>query len=140
MPSTSNKSRSEAKFKTRGFRPGREPVGVTVPAHQQPATLIVRRRMGVPQRVFARLMSVSDRSLSKLERGEPVGESARRQLTEIARLQEALAKVMDARAVGHWLQQPNPAFDGLKPLEVIERGEIDRIWAMVYQLESGTAG
>jgi hypothetical protein len=47
---------------------------------------------------------------------------------------------MDAKAIGQWLQQPNPAFDGLKPLEVIERGEIDRIWAMVYQLESGTAG
>jgi hypothetical protein len=85
-------------------------------------------------------MSVSDRSLSKLERGEPVSDSARRQLTEIARLQEALARVMDAKTIGHWLGQPNPAFDGLKPLEVIERGEIDRIWAMVYQLESGTAG
>ena len=63
----------------------------------------------------------------------------RRQLTEIARLREALAKVMSAKAIGSWLLEPNPAFDGLKPLEAVERGEIDRIWAMIYELESGTA-
>jgi hypothetical protein len=27
--------------------------------------------------------------------------------------------------------------DGLKPLEVIERGEIDRLWNMIFHLESG---
>jgi hypothetical protein len=42
--------------------------------------------------------------------------------------------------MGEWFQQPNPAFDGLKPLEVVERGQIDRIWAMVYHLESGVPG
>jgi hypothetical protein len=31
----------------------------------------------------------------------------------------------------------NPAFDGSTPLQVIERGETDRIWRMVYELESG---
>jgi hypothetical protein len=64
----------------------------------------------------------------------------RRQLTEIARLQEALAKVMNAKVIGNWFLEPNPAFDGLKPLEAVERGEIDRIWVMIYELESGAAG
>jgi len=27
--------------------------------------------------------------------------------------------------------------DGSTPLQVIERGETDRIWRMVYELESG---
>ena len=36
-----------------------------------------------------------------------------------------------------WLDTPNDAFDGLKPLEVIERGEIDRLWNMIFYLESG---
>jgi hypothetical protein len=34
--------------------------------------------------------------------------------------------------------KPNEAFGGLKPLEVIERGEIDRIWQMIHLLRSGT--
>jgi hypothetical protein len=38
---------------------------------------------------------------------------------------------------GHWLDTPNDGFGGLKPLEVIERGEIDRLWNMIYYLESG---
>jgi len=34
---------------------------------------------------------------------------------------------MKADYVATWLESPNPAFGGLKPLEVVERGEIDRI-------------
>jgi len=44
-----------------------------------------------------------------------------------------------SRFVGKWLETPNDAFGGLKPLEVIERGEIDRIWQMVHTLRSGVA-
>jgi hypothetical protein len=35
--------------------------------------------------------------------------------------------------------RPNEALGGLKPLEVIERGEIDRLWDMIFCLESGVA-
>jgi hypothetical protein len=59
-------------------------------------------------------------------------------LKEITRISDALAEVMDKGIIGKWLQTPNEAFDGLKPLEVIERGEIDRIWQMIYFLRSGT--
>jgi hypothetical protein len=59
---------------------------------------------------------------------------------ELARLQRALERVMKADFVPHWLQEPNDAFAGLKPIEVVERGEIDRIWRMIYQLESGVPG
>ncbi|MFO0865772.1 MAG: antitoxin Xre/MbcA/ParS toxin-binding domain-containing protein [Gemmataceae bacterium] len=41
--------------------------------------------------------------------------------------------------MGSWLQTPNETFDGLKPLEVIDRGESDRLWQMIYFLRSGTA-
>lgn len=37
-----------------------------------------------------------------------------------------------------WLKAPNKAFGGSQPLQVIERGEIDRIWRMIYFLESGS--
>jgi len=39
--------------------------------------------------------------------------------------------------VGQWLRTPNDAFDGLKPLEAIERGEVDRLWRMIYFSEAG---
>jgi len=61
-------------------------------------------------------------------------------MAEISRLQQALSGVLDAGFIGEWLKTPNPAFADLKPLEVIERGEVDRIWRMIYELESGTPG
>jgi hypothetical protein len=58
-------------------------------------------------------------------------------LTELQRLTNALAEVMKKESLGNWLQTPNEAFDGLKPLEVIDRGEGDRLWSMIYFLRSG---
>ncbi len=63
-----------------------------------------------------------------------------RTLTKVQRLREALARVMSQDFIGRWMETPNPAFGGMKPLEVWERGEEDRIWAMVYYLESGVPG
>ncbi len=42
--------------------------------------------------------------------------------------------------VGHWLKYLTPAFDGSTPLQLVERGEMDRIWRMLYDLESGQPG
>ena len=61
-------------------------------------------------------------------------------MNEMLRLHRALTAVMKADYVPQWLQEPNDAFGGLKPIEVVERGEIDRIWRMVYVLESGMPG
>ncbi len=38
---------------------------------------------------------------------------------------------------GGWLERPNELLDGLKPVEAIERGEIDRVWAIIYDVKSG---
>ena len=46
----------------------------------------------------------------------------------------------DPKQVAEWLQEPNLAFDGSTPLQVIERGETDRLWKMIYLLESGDPG
>lgn len=57
---------------------------------------------------------------------------------EIQRLERALAGLMEGDFICEWLQTPNKAFDNLKPLEVVQRGEARRIWRMIYQLESGS--
>lgn len=56
---------------------------------------------------------------------------------EIRSIEQALADVMRPEFVEPWLRTPNEAFAGQTPIEVIERGEGDRIWRMIHELESG---
>ncbi len=100
----------------------------------------VRTGLGLPRRVFARLSGYSERALAEWESGKPLSGSSRQRMIEMDRLRQALARVMKADFIGVWLQSPNDAFDGLKPLEVVERGEVDRLWQMIYLLESGQPG
>jgi hypothetical protein len=58
---------------------------------------------------------------------------------DLEALMARLAEVVADDEIPRWLDTPNPAFDGLKPLEVIERGEVDRLWNMIFYLESGVA-
>jgi DNA-binding transcriptional regulator YiaG len=97
----------------------------------------LRQQLQLRQGVFARLLPVSVRTLATLESGSPPSEVVARRLIELQRLTKALAEVMKKESLGIWLQTPNEAFDGLKPLEVIDRGESDRIWSMIYFLRSG---
>lgn len=97
----------------------------------------LREKIGLKQPDFARLLGVSVRSLAKLESGQPPASSMTRRLNETQRLISALMESIKEKSLGKWLVTPNQAFDNLKPLEVIERGEPDRIWAMVYFLRSG---
>ena len=68
---------------------------------------------------------------------KPLTESARKRMVEMQRLQQELAQVLDPTSLGRWLATPAPEFQGLKPLEVIERGEIDRIWQMIFRRKAG---
>lgn len=99
--------------------------------------LDLRKRLQLNQPVFARLLAVSVRTLATLESGTNPTEAVARRFKELARLTNALREVMKNEALGRWLQTPSEAFDGLKPLEVIERGENDRLWSMIYYLRSG---
>ena len=55
-------------------------------------------------------------------------------------IRDDLKDVVEPACVDQWLSTPNPAFAGLSPLELIERGESDRLWRMIYELESGQPG
>ena len=52
----------------------------------------------------------------------------------------ALSDIIKAKAIGPWLQRPNNAFDGSTPLQVMERGENDRLWRMIWQIREGNTG
>lgn len=100
---------------------------------------VLRDNFGLTQVDFARLVALSVRSVAQLEAGGTVSAVTARRLTELERLAGALSAVIHPATLGQWLTAPNPAFGGLKPLEVIERGEGDRLWVMAWHLESGVA-
>ena len=108
----------------------------SVPAPEN-LTLELRKRLQLSQSAFAHVLALSIRSLATLESGSAPTDAVARRLNEIRRLTDALEEVITRDALGKWLQTPNTAFGGLKPLEVIDRGETDRIWAMIYFLRSG---
>lgn len=96
-----------------------------------------RRELGVTRKLFSRLTGFSERAIASWESGGRPSARSRQRILELRRLEQALSLVKDPESIGDWLQTPNSAFEGLKPLEVIERGQIDRIWRMVFELESG---
>jgi len=95
------------------------------------------KRYKISHEALTRMTGFSLRAVSKWSNGAAPSSSTARLLTEIKRLFAALENLVSPQAIGPWLKDPNPAFDGSTPLQVIERGESDRIWRMVYQLESG---
>lgn len=102
--------------------------------------LELRDRLNMPRPIFGRVVNVSERTIAKVESETDTAEKLKRPYNEVYRLLEALDDVIEMNSLGSWFQEPNDAFDGLKPLEVIERGEIDRLWNMVYELRSGMPG
>lgn len=102
--------------------------------------LELRDRLAMSRPMFGRLVNVSERTLAKVESGTDEADKLKRPYNEVYRLWEALSDVIDASSLGQWFQTPNEAFEGAKPLELIERGEIDRLWDMTFQLRSGMPG
>ena len=109
-----------------------------VPTPRGGTMLGLRSQLGLNRETFARLLPVSTRSLAGIEQGQRPNETVTRRLTEIRRVVDALSEVVNEEAIGPWMLRPNQAFDRLKPIEVIERGEVDRIWQMIFLLRSGT--
>ncbi len=88
---------------------------------------------------LGRLTGFSLRALAEWASGKLPSLPAKRRLQEVRRLLDALAEIVKSESIPKWLHQPNPAFNRLTPLQVIELGEIDRLWAMVHDLGSGQA-
>jgi len=102
--------------------------------------LELRDRLQMPRVVFGRVVNVAERTIAKVEAKAQQVEKLRRPYNEVYRLYQALSEVVEPDSLGAWFTNPNEAFDGLKPIEVIERGEIDRLWEMVFRLRSGVPG
>lgn len=98
----------------------------------------LRRRHGLSQALLARLLDVSLRTLSGAESAAAVPAQLGRSVTQVVRLCDALAEAMQPAFVGQWLDQPNEMLGGLKPVEAIERGQIDLVWQVAEGLRTGS--
>ena len=98
----------------------------------------LRTDLGLSRSEFARLVGASERSIAAWEEGDEPGEAHSRLLRQVQRIFEAASKVMKPDFIGTWLKTPlRDGLDGLKPLEAMERGEHDRVWRLLFSVESG---
>jgi hypothetical protein len=88
----------------------------------------------------SRVTGASPRTVAYWNAGTPPQRSSVQKIREVTRLFDALADIIAAKVIGQWLQRPNKQFDGSTPLQVMERGETDRLWQMIWQLREGNAG
>ena len=58
--------------------------------------------------------------------------------SEVDRLRAALPEFMRPACITRWLDEPNEMLGGLRPVEAIERGQIDLVWQIVEGLRSGS--
>ncbi|WP_138085201.1 hypothetical protein [Phragmitibacter flavus] len=92
---------------------------------------------GLTREELGRLTGFSLRALAQWASGKLPSQPAKRRLHEIRRLLDALAEVIHLERLPVWMHESNTFFEGMTPLQVIEVGEIDRLWGMVYDLGSG---
>lgn len=98
----------------------------------------LREDLGLTQAELGRALGFSTRWVAAQEATETQA-FAERRVTELARLYEGLCRVVQPESIKGWFIRPNSAFEGMKPLEIVERGQIDRLWQMIFELESGLA-
>ncbi len=133
-PTTARKTSKKA------ARPARRAAYRNAPPRVSSADIAqeVRKGFGLTRADFRRLSGFSERALANWESGKQTPDApTTRRLVELNRLRLALSRMMDVGDLPEWLNEPNAAFGGLKPLEVVERGEVDKLWRMVHEVTSG---
>ncbi len=115
------------------YHPG---IKVAVP----PAIDQIAQKFGLRQETLSRMTGFSLRAVAGWSSGKTPSAPVKRALVEMDRLLDQLSRLMKPKEVGRWLKEPNPALDGSTPVQVIERGQTDRIWRLLYFLESGEPG
>ncbi len=94
--------------------------------------------LGVSETFWNNLQRNYEKLLSKIEDNRSDGKKDHIEYArEMRRLTQALSRIVKVEFISEWLLLPNEAFDDLTPMEIIYRGEIDRIWQMIFELESG---
>lgn len=137
MPAKQNKKRTSSSPRpaSRGGAPaGRR--AIVRSESSQPSAAELRARLQLTRPVFARLLGVSERTVADWEHAAPKSGSERA-IKELRSVIAACERVMKPEFVGSWLVTANPSLGGFKPIELIERGETERVLRALFFVEAG---
>jgi hypothetical protein len=95
---------------------------------------------GMNYDMLARALSVSRRSISGWLSGREPERINRTRINEFGRLAAELRTIIGPEKLKTWWNQPVSNFAGSTPLQVLERGETDRIWRMIWEIREGNSG
>jgi DNA-binding XRE family transcriptional regulator len=116
---------------------GRKVVGAIAALESAGSVAAVRMKLGLTQERFARLIGVTQRSITAWENGGEINDVSLRRIREMDHLAEELRKSMREDFIPHWLVSPNEGLGGISPIEAMERGEAARVWRSVFLMGSG---
>ena len=95
---------------------------------------------GMNYDMLARALSVSRRSISGWLSGREPERINRVRINEFGRLVAELCTIIKPEKLKSWWNQPVANFGGSTPLQVLERGETDRLWRMIWEIREGNSG
>jgi hypothetical protein len=95
---------------------------------------------GMNYDMLAKALSVSRRSISGWLSGQEPERINRVRINEFGRLITDLRTIIKPEKLKSWWNQPVANFGGSTPLQVLERGETDRIWRMIWEIREGNSG
>jgi len=125
------KDKSSSKTRVRSLK-GR------IPSQKGDVFCRLRKSLGFSQEQMARITGLSIRTISSLENDNknPTKDDNRR-YQELRNLYKEISMLIKSDAIGDWLLTPNEALGNFSPIELIERGEVDRVWRLVWRLQEG---
>jgi hypothetical protein len=101
---------------------------------------VLTKEAGMNYDMLAKALSVSRRSISGWLSGREPERINRVRINEFGRLVAELRSIIKPEKLKAWWNQPDENFGGSTPLQVLERGEIDRLWRTIWEVREGNGG
>ena len=95
-----------------------------------------REELGLTVDEFAKLLGSSSRSVTGWESGQPMSPLAARVFLEVKALIDRLAALSNREEFPNWLKSQNRVFNS-SPIQLIQSGQMYRLWELVFRIESG---
>ena len=111
-----------------------------VPERTTEPLSLLAKEAGMSYDMLAKALSVSRRSISGWLSGQEPERINRVRINEFGRLVAELRTIIKPEKLKTWWNQPVENFGGSTPLQVLERGETDRLWRMIWEIREGNSG
>jgi hypothetical protein len=113
---------------------------VTTPPRLSPRQ--VRLALGISRDRMGRLLEVTSKTIGRLEDQDrlPAQAAAATRLAKLKELADLGLLVYTPAGFAHFMATPLPVFGGLTALQLIERGEVERVFAELASTYEGVPG